>query len=239
MLFWKRIPSARSTFRRLLALKAAVVHALASPLRDILEERMANWSEDENAKFMDKAAEGQREFIQRVKQGGVWRYLTPSEKAFLNTSIADMTSRQQMDFSWRAEATHALMWALHIVPELPAQADDDAPTGMEIVVKNPYFRRSDDENAYKRDEKCPSGRLAGAVRFVGRVVHPRAAPAPFSASTWGRSSRVRLSGPPTSDAPYAFGLAERGESSSWPWTFSEARRPPVSTTASYASVRTA
>jgi len=120
MLFWKRTPSARDAFRRLLALKAAVVHALASPPRDILEERMANWSEDENAEFMDKAAEGQREFIQRVRQGGVWRYLTSSEKTFLNTSVADMTSRQQLDFSWRTEAAHTLMWALLIVPELPA-----------------------------------------------------------------------------------------------------------------------
>jgi len=128
MLFWKRIPSARDVLWRLLALKAAVVHALASPPRDILEERMANWPEDESARFIDKAAEGQREFIQRIRKGGVWRYLTPSERAFLNTSVADMTSRQQLDFSWRAEAAQTLMWALGIVPELPAihvQADPE------------------------------------------------------------------------------------------------------------------
>jgi len=58
------------------------------------------------------------------------------------------------------------------VPKLPdsiAKTEDDAPTGMEILVRNPTDARAK-AKGYRQDDRAVAGRLVGVVRFAGNVV---------------------------------------------------------------------
>jgi hypothetical protein len=59
------------------------------------------------------------------------------------------------------------------VPKLPEEIakplDESAPTGMELLVRNPARPRNSQED-YQQDEKCPVGKLVGAVRFAGPLL---------------------------------------------------------------------
>ena len=63
-----------------------------------------------------------------------------------------------------------------VAPDVPEGGDEDAKAGMEILVTNPRFNRQADEGAYKRDPKCPTGRLVGDCRWAGKVINPRGVP---------------------------------------------------------------
>ena len=51
------------------------------------------------------------EIVRWLRQYGLWKAVSPNEAAFL---LSESPSEQQIvDATWRAEALHALLWALH------------------------------------------------------------------------------------------------------------------------------
>jgi len=56
-------------------------------------------------------------FLQWVEQNAVLNYLSADEKAFFETATPDEHTKIQ--FSWRAEALTALLWAANFIQEMP------------------------------------------------------------------------------------------------------------------------
>lgn len=52
-----------------------------------------------------------------VEEEGLWEFATPSERAFLSSPAP--SERDQIYFSWQAEAVFVLGWALGLVADLP------------------------------------------------------------------------------------------------------------------------
>jgi hypothetical protein len=121
-------PTAEDAARRLVILKYVVVRALASPPRDILSVWLEAWDQDGRQKFTQDVEQENREFWQRVRAEGLWRYLSPRERQYAARTVVTMTHEEQVRASWQAESVQTLMWSLGLLAELPAydeMADHD------------------------------------------------------------------------------------------------------------------
>jgi hypothetical protein len=113
-------PSSEDAARRLVILKHVVASALVGPPRGMLREMSAEWGKDQRADFQQQA-EAQRDQLWRtVRDAGLWQYVSGREQLQAESTIATMTEQQQAHASWRMEAVQTVMWALTMVPELPA-----------------------------------------------------------------------------------------------------------------------
>jgi len=124
----KSRPTSEDAARRLIILKQLVATALVAPPREMLRQMTAGWSDDERKQFRRKAEEQRGQFCQGLREAGLWRHLSPREKALAQSTLITMTEQQQADASWRVEAAQTLMWALGLLPELPpydSAADHD------------------------------------------------------------------------------------------------------------------
>lgn len=105
------LPNATEVAGRLLALRTVVTYAMAEPGRTVLE------CEYQSKQFWDA-----------VKSSPIFPYLSTWEREFATTTVLTMSEQQHLDALWRLEAAQVLMWALCLIPELPApdkQADLD------------------------------------------------------------------------------------------------------------------
>lgn len=112
-------PEAGMVARRLLILKRLIVHAIAAPPREMMVEMIDRWSQTEQEKFREEEKKRSEEMLDNLKSCGLWDELSPSEKQFASRTMADMTHREQVDFSWRMEAAVVLMWGLGFLQDLP------------------------------------------------------------------------------------------------------------------------
>ena len=115
----KSAPTAQDAARRLLILKQVVVSALAAPPRDLLRQMTSHWGAPELEKFGQKAEAFRDQTWGRLRDAGLWPYLSPLEQAHAQSTMVTMTERQQVDASWRMEAAQTLMWALSLLADLP------------------------------------------------------------------------------------------------------------------------
>lgn len=110
-------PTPRQAAERAVALKFVAVHAMTAPPRELLAKWMAGWSAAEQARFRKSAQKDRDDFLRKL--GPLQRALSATEKAFLDTTAATMSLRQQVNASWRAEALAVLAWALGALEALP------------------------------------------------------------------------------------------------------------------------
>src|SRR5262249_773412 len=74
------------------------------------------------------------EFWRPLHQAALWQYVSPGERELAEATIVTMTHRQQVNASWRIEAAQTLMWALDLVPDLPAY---DAAANIALLKRIP------------------------------------------------------------------------------------------------------
>jgi Domain of unknown function (DUF4272) len=113
-------PTSEDAARRLVILKHIVVSALVAPPRDMLRQMTSQWGEDERTKFQQQADAQRDQFWRGLRDSGLWQHMSPREQSHARSTLATMTEQQQVDASWRMEAAQTLMWALGMLPELPA-----------------------------------------------------------------------------------------------------------------------
>jgi len=113
-------PTAEDAARRLIILKHIVASALAAPPRDKLQQMTARFGDEERAKLQQQAEAQRDKFWSSLRESGWWSHFSPSEQAHAQSTMVTMTERQQIDAYWRKESAVALMWALGLLPELPA-----------------------------------------------------------------------------------------------------------------------
>jgi hypothetical protein len=121
MFFKKRKsrPTAEEVARRLLVLNRVVVHALATPPREMLAERMKNWTDDERKEFAKNAESASVGYWGRLRDLGLWHDMSAKEKALASSTAVSMTHKQHLDAMWRLESAQTLMWALGLLTEMP------------------------------------------------------------------------------------------------------------------------
>ncbi len=128
-------PSAEQAARRLIILKHVTIHAMATPPRDMLKQLFASWSKSEQDKFQRDDVEIAKDYQARMRALGLWQDVSPEERAFLATTMLTMTEDQQINMLWRVEATQVLMWALGLIPALPAY---DTPASHDALKQIPW-----------------------------------------------------------------------------------------------------
>ena len=98
-------PDAKSVMKRLIVIKYQVIIGLIKADLDVRAEA-----------------------IRELKAVGVWSVATPDERAFLKSSIAEVSHQTVVDVSWLMESAECLLWALKIldgVPPYDTQSDTD------------------------------------------------------------------------------------------------------------------
>ncbi len=128
MLFKKRNsrPTAEEAARRLLALKCVTVDAHAAPPAEMLERFEPDWTEIQRCEFAQEERAHRNHYWDQVRESGLWRELSPSERRYAGMPKTQMTNQQWLDACWRLESAQVLMWALGLLSEMPTydtQAD--------------------------------------------------------------------------------------------------------------------
>jgi hypothetical protein len=138
-------PNATEVAGRLLALRCVVTHAIATPSRDSLEQLFGQRSVAEREDLVQKSESLAKAYWNTVNVSPIFPYLSPWEREFANSTILTMSSQDQIDALWRAEAAQVLMWALCLIAELPAP---DAQA-------NPNLMRSEGVKSARRVPRFP------------------------------------------------------------------------------------
>ncbi len=112
-------PNATEAAGRLLSLKCVVSYASAAPPRDLLEKWLGGWNEAEREQYAHESESRRTAFWDTVNSSPIFTYLSPWERQLAATTMLTMSSRQQIDASWRMETAQVLMWALRLISELP------------------------------------------------------------------------------------------------------------------------
>ncbi|MCC6528052.1 MAG: DUF4272 domain-containing protein [Polyangiaceae bacterium] len=123
-------PTATDVARRLAALRVVCLYALQAPSRSKLAELARGWSASDKHAFEQRANTERDAYWKKVKAIGLWGELTPRERAFAGTTVATMTSQQQLDAAWLTEAIAVLSWALAARDTLPSY---DGPVDHDVV----------------------------------------------------------------------------------------------------------
>jgi hypothetical protein len=131
------IPTPQDAARRLVILKHIIVDALSSPPRDTLASIRESSTPVEWDDFLQTVNGKRNAYWKPVLESDLGRSLSPREREYIATPMAEVTHRQQLNAMWRMEAAAVLMWALRLGKELPAY-DTQADTSLlKIVPKWP------------------------------------------------------------------------------------------------------
>jgi hypothetical protein len=122
--------SAASVAKRGLVLRHVAVYALMTPPLDLFAATYESWPDNDRTEYQREAGIRRDEYWSRLKIFGLDGELSPWERSFAKATMASMTSRQQVDASWRVEAIQVLMWALGLLPSLPPH---DEPADHDIL----------------------------------------------------------------------------------------------------------
>jgi hypothetical protein len=120
-------PNATEVAGRLLALRCVVTHAFATPPRGALDEWFEQWTVAERKDFVQKSESRAKAYWSTVNVSPIFPHLSPWEREFANSTILTMSSQDQIDASWRAEAAQVLMWALSLITGLSAPETQASP----------------------------------------------------------------------------------------------------------------
>lgn len=77
-------------------------------------------------------------FIEWFQKNEIEQYLSTDEKEFLKTT--EPSQKDIINFSWRAEALTSLLWAINLIPEMPAlnqQFNVYSVNELLEIIKNP------------------------------------------------------------------------------------------------------
>ncbi len=120
-------PSISDIYARLIILKYVVVHSLTTPLYQ-LPELFEKKSAEEKNSFEKEMKNKAQNMIDSLEQMKIWeRYVSPWEKAFLQSSGSKMNKYAHMAASWRMECVGILMWALNMIPRWPKIDEEFSP----------------------------------------------------------------------------------------------------------------
>jgi Domain of unknown function (DUF4272) len=106
--------------KRATILKYVFVRALAAPPTDQLKTIMSQWSPEERSRFAADFGQMFMRDMEHLKSTGLWPDVEADERKFLEAGVDQISQQQRIDASWLAESIVTLLWALRIVPELPA-----------------------------------------------------------------------------------------------------------------------
>lgn len=105
-------PTPREVAERLLILKYQVVHALASPPTDLLNQAFSKWPRKEQQSFLDMLKERSEELVTSMKANDLWNSMTKEEREFIKSTPITMKPQQHLNAMWCMESAVVLMWAL-------------------------------------------------------------------------------------------------------------------------------
>jgi hypothetical protein len=112
-------PTPREVAERLLILKYQVVHALASPPTDLLNQAFSKWPRKEQQSFLDMLKERSEELVTSMKANDLWNSMTKEEREFIKSTPITMKPQQHLNAMWCMESAVVLMWALGRLTEFP------------------------------------------------------------------------------------------------------------------------
>jgi hypothetical protein len=153
MFSWrKKDPTAASVMNRAIILKYVFVWGLANPPMEDLTGAMTQWSPEEKSEFAEDTARMSKGNVDRLKDGGIWPDVEEEERKFLQSGADHMSSQQRIDASWLAESIVCLLWALRIVPNLPAYDEEAShelvkmlpPAPIKDLIKQARLRPQDE-----------------------------------------------------------------------------------------------
>lgn len=113
-------PSGVDVARRAAILKYQIVQVATTPPRELVEQLSAEWSENDRREFTTALEANRRELVDALRSSGLWEDTSPSERAIFECPALQLTERQVIDTSWRAESLGCLAWALGLLDQLPA-----------------------------------------------------------------------------------------------------------------------
>ena len=125
-------PTAAAVARRALILLHELEHILTSVPAEALESLRAGWPDESKARFtpaMQRLCEAR---LAQLEVDGLAVDLSDAERRFLGTPIPDIPREAVVQFSWRAENLHCLLWALGIVDALKAYDDQSGPESVDF-----------------------------------------------------------------------------------------------------------
>jgi hypothetical protein len=128
-------PTPQQVAQRLIILKYQVVHALALPPRELLDNIYSKWSKEEQNKLTDGFKERSQQLIESMKSNQLWNMMTHEEKEFLESALPNIKSQQHLNAMWRLESVAVLLWSLGIVKEFPPF---DTQSDIELLELIPY-----------------------------------------------------------------------------------------------------
>jgi hypothetical protein len=100
---------------------------MATPPRDSLEQLFGQRTVAEREGFAQKSESLAKAYWNTVNVSPIFPYLSPWEREFADSTILTMSSQDQIDALWRAEAVQVLMWGLRLITELPAPETQASP----------------------------------------------------------------------------------------------------------------
>ena len=124
-------PAADAVARRALLLLHQLDHLLNSVPPEAIAAYQQGWPGDSKERFAPAAARRCEERLAELEASGLAADLDPAERKFLGTPLFDVPMPVLIQYSWRGENLHCLLWALGATPTLlpwdvqtgPAQLD--------------------------------------------------------------------------------------------------------------------
>jgi hypothetical protein len=113
-------PRAIDVARRAAILKYLFIQVLATPPLDVLSSIMAPWSDSDRESFLQTLESRRKELIGALVADGLWEHCTDDECTVFNAPAKQITERQRINVSWRAESIACFAWAFGLIESLPA-----------------------------------------------------------------------------------------------------------------------
>ena len=121
-----RNPCAASVMKRALILNAIYVTGMMTPSGNLVRSDLAGRTPDERFGFWETTGQSSSLIVVDLKTAGLWSDVEEDEQKLL---LSDRISTQQrIDASWLAESIASLLWALQMIPKLPADDRKADPT---------------------------------------------------------------------------------------------------------------
>jgi len=105
--------------RRTAIIKLQFVYVSGIPSTDTIECIATRLTADDISRFRKSLDDRQREVMDQLRSSGLWEYTSPNERRIFESAVGEMTTRQIVDTSWRAETLCCLVWALGLTDKLP------------------------------------------------------------------------------------------------------------------------
>lgn len=160
-------PSGVDVARRAAILKYQIVRVATTPPRELVERLGAAWSESDRSEFATALEANRRELVDALRSSGLWEDTSPSEREIFECPALQLTERQVIDTSWRAESLGCLAWALGLMDQLPAYDTQIDPERVLPLIA------VDDIGAFVRDARLREANEIERARDIAELWHWR------------------------------------------------------------------